>query len=284
MLSGILDAFVCDGFNLAAIWFTHWNLLPLSLRAKYGALNSKIKIGAVSYLNTKPLLYGIEHSDIIRDIEIILDYPALLAKKLQEGIIDMALLPVAAIPTIPGAHIVSDYGIATDGNVVSVAIFSQVPMEQIETVYLDYQSRTSVRLAQLLIENHWKKKVVYKPATENFIEYINGANAGVIIGDRALKQLTNFEYVYDLSAAWKEYTGLDFIFAAWVANKALPAGFTTRFNAANAEGLKHLDAVIAENPFPCYDLYTYYTDNIKFYLDEQKKKGLEKFLELIKST
>ena len=155
------------------------------------------------------------------------------------GDIDMALLPVAAIPAIDGAHIVSDYGIAADGNVVSVAIFSQVPMEEIETVYLDYQSRTSVKLAELLLESHWKKKVVYKPAPENFIEHINGTSAGVIIGDRALIQLSNFRYIYDLSAAWKDYTGLDFVFAAWVANSPLPQGFTARFNAANAEGLKH---------------------------------------------
>lgn len=219
----------------------------------------------------------------MKDIEIVVDYPSQLAKSLQEGSIDMALLPVAAIPGIRGANIVSDYGIATDGNVVSVAIFSQVPMEEIETVYLDYQSRTSVRLAQLLLEKHWKKEVVYKPATEHYIDYINGVNAGVIIGDRALKQLHNFNYVYDLSAAWKEYTGLDFVFAAWVANKELPEDFKERFNAANAEGLKHLDAVIAANNFPYYDLHTYYTDNIKFYLDDAKKQGLAKFLELIKS-
>ncbi len=245
-------------------------------------MSKKIKIGAVSYLNTKPLLYGLEHSDLINEIDIVLDYPALLAKNLQEGTIDVALLPVAAIPSIPGGHIVSDYGIAADGNVVSVAIFSQVPMEEIKTVYLDYQSRTSVRLAQLLLEQYWNKKVEYKPATENFIEYINGTNAGVIIGDRALKQLHNFEYVYDLSAAWNAFTGLDFVFAAWVANKPLPADFIARFNAANAEGLKHIDVVIAENPFPYYDLATYYTDNIKFQLDDQKKKGLAKFLELIR--
>ncbi len=244
-------------------------------------MNPKIKVAAVSYLNTKPLLYGIEHNSIINDLEIVVDYPSKLAIHLQEGRIDIALLPVAAIPGIPGAHIVSDYGIAADGNVVSVAIFSQVPMEEIETVYLDYQSRTSVKLAQLLLEHHWKKQVTYKQASEHYIDYINGANAGVIIGDRALKQLHNFEYVYDLSAAWKDYTGLDFIFAAWVANKELPADFKARFNAANAEGLKHLGTVIAENPFPYYDLHTYYTENIRFRLDDDKKKGLAKFLEMI---
>ncbi len=244
-------------------------------------MNAKIKVAAVSYLNTKPLLYGIERSDVMNEIEMVVNYPSQLAKALQEGTIDLALLPVAAMPGIPGANIISDYGIGSDGNVVSVALFSQVPLAQIKTVYLDYQSRTSVRLAQLLLENHWKIKVAYKPATEHYIEYINGVNAGVIIGDRALQQLHNFEHVYDLSAAWKEYTGLDFIFAAWVANKELSADFKARFNAANAVGLDHLDEIIAANPFPYYDLHTYYTDNIKFVLDEQKKKGLAKFIELI---
>jgi chorismate dehydratase len=158
-----------------------------------------------------------------------------------------------------------------------------VPMQEIETVYLDYQSRTSVRLAQLLFEKHWKKDVVFKPATENYIEYINGTTAGVIIGDRALKQLTNFEYIYDLAGGWKEYTGLPFVFAAWIANKELPADFLAAFNAANAEGLKHIDTVVAETPFPYYDLKYYYTSDIHYLLDDEKKKGLHKFLELIQT-
>lgn len=78
------------------------------------------------------------------------------------------------------------------------------------------------------------------------------------------------------------HTGLDFIFAAWVANKQLPAGFITKFNNANAEGLKHLAEVIAQNPFPWYDLHTYYTRNIRYYLDDQKKQGLDKFLKMIR--
>ena len=244
-------------------------------------LKNKIKVAAVSYLNTKPLLYGIERSSVMDDIEMVVDYPSQLAKRLQEGSIDLALLPVAAMPGISGARIISDYGIAADGNVVSVALFSQVPMEQITSVYLDYQSRTSVRLAQLLLQHYWKKEVEFLPATEHYIDYINGPRAGVIIGDRALKQLGSFEYVYDLSAAWKAFTGLDFVFAAWIANKDLDADFISRFNAANAEGLQHLDTVIAENPFPYYDLKTYYTDNIKFLLDDRKKEGLARFLSMI---
>lgn len=245
-------------------------------------MSVKIKVAGVSYLNTKPLLYGIERSPVLNEMKLLLDYPSNLAQSLQKGDIDMALMPVAAMPGIPGARIVSDYGIAADGNVASVCIFSQVPMEQIETIYLDYQSRTSVRLAQLLLEKHWRKNVVYKSAPENYIEYINGSTAGVIIGDRALKQLSNFEYIYDLAAEWKAFTGLPFVFAAWIANKDLPQDFLEAFNDANAEGLKHIDEVVAENPFPYYDLHTYYTKNIHYLLTEEKKAGLNKFLELIK--
>ena len=91
-------------------------------------------MGAVSYLNTKPLLYGIERSEVMKDIEMSVNYPAEVARQLKEGSIDMALMPVAAMPDIPGSRIVSDYGIAADGDVASVCIYSQVPMEQIESV------------------------------------------------------------------------------------------------------------------------------------------------------
>lgn len=244
-------------------------------------LSQKIKVAAVSYLNTKPLLYGIERSEIMNEIELVVDYPSNLARRLREGSIDLALLPVAAMPEIDGARIISDYGIATDGNVVSVALFSQVPIEEIETVYLDYQSRTSVRLAQVMLQHHWKKEVTYLPAGVDYINDIKDAQAGVIIGDRALQQLDNFKYVYDLSAAWKAHTGLDFIFAAWIANKDLPASFIDQFNKANAIGFDHLDEIIAANPFPEYSMHTYYIDNIKYLLDDKKKAGLKRFLELI---
>ncbi len=253
------------------------------MRPKVNCLKDKIKVAAVSYLNTKPMLYGIERSDVMDIIELVSDYPANVAKSLQDGAIDVALLPVAAIPSIEGARIIGDYGIAADGNVASVCIFSQVPMEEIETVYLDYQSRTSVRLAQLLLEKYWNKQVVFLPATEHYIDYINGTTAGVIIGDRALKQLVNFEYIYDLAEAWRDFTGLPFVFAAWVANKELPEEFVNKFNAANAEGLRHIDEVVEENPFPYYDLKKYFTQNIHYLLDEEKRKGLAKFLQLIQS-
>ncbi|MDI9319438.1 MAG: menaquinone biosynthesis protein [Phycisphaerales bacterium] len=247
-------------------------------------MKSKIKVGAVSYLNTKPLLYGIERSPIYDTIELSLAYPAQLAQQLRAGSIDMALLPVAALQEIEGAKIVGDYGIAAHGNVVSVALFSQVPIGEIDTVILDYQSRTSVRLTQLLFAEYWQKEVRFEAATADFINEINGSTAAVIIGDRALEQLPNFKYSYDLSAAWKSFTKLPFVFAAWVANKDLPLEFMTAFNAANALGLEHLDEIAKANHIPYYSLKTYYHDNICYHLGEAEKKGLALFLEKVAAT
>ncbi len=249
--------------------------------AKSKTLVGKIKVGAVSYLNTKPLLYGLKSSDMIKKMELSLEFPSQLAHKLKIGEIDMALLPVAAIREIEGARIVGDYGIAADGEVASVAIFSAVPIEEVEEVLLDYQSRTSVILAQILLEKHWGKKVIFKQASDNFIYEIKGTTAAVIIGDRALEQLYSFEFVYDLSRAWKDFTGLPFVFAAWVTNKDLHEAFLQQFNEANAVGLAHLDEIVDAIAYPFYDLKTYFTYNIHYLLDEEKRKGLQRFLKMI---
>lgn len=253
----------------------------LHLFSKIKALSDKIKVGAVSYLNTKPLLYGIEQSGLLNEMELCLKYPSQLAQQLMNGELDLALLPVAAINRIENAKIVSDYGIAANGKVASVAIFSNMPIEEIETVILDYQSRTSVMLAQILLEKFWKKKVSFKQADNNFIENINNQTAAVIIGDRALEQLNNFNFVYDLSLAWKDFTGLPFVFACWVSNKNFSENFLKQFNEANSIGLQFLDEIVRKNPFPFYNLKTYYTENIHYYLDEEKRKGLAHFLEMI---
>lgn len=245
-------------------------------------MNRKIKVSAVSYLNTKPLLYGIERHPVLNNIELTLEYPALIAQHLREDTVDVGLVPVAAIPTIPGARIISDYGIGAEGDVASVCIFSKVPIEQIERIYLDYQSRTSVRLAQVLLKHYWKKEVEILSAPENYIDLIEDTTAGVIIGDRALEQLHAFPYIYDLAGYWQKHTGLPFIFAAWVANKELPEDFIQQFNEANAAGLSELDKVIEANPYPVYDLRVYYRENIRYVLDEEKKKGLALFLEYLK--
>src|SRR5690554_4590293 len=101
---------------------------PLIFAPKISQLGDKIKTGVVNYLNAKPLLEGIRQHPISHGIELIMDYPAQLASSLQAGTLDIALVPVAVMPDIPGAYIVGDYGIAADGEVASVCLFSQVPV------------------------------------------------------------------------------------------------------------------------------------------------------------
>ncbi len=245
-------------------------------------MTDKIKVGAVSYLNTKPLLLGFEQLQWTGEIEFKLDYPSRLAQQLKQDEIDIALMPVAAMLDIPGTTIISDYGIAADGVVASVCIYSHVPLQEVNTVLLDYQSRTSVRLAQLLLKEYWQHEVVFQQADEQYINDIKGNTAGVIIGDRALQQLGNFPYVYDLAAAWKAWTGLPFVFAAWISKKSWSPEFIHFFNQANKFGLQHLDTLVTQIAYPHYDLNQYYTENIHYHLDAMKREGLALFLQKIK--
>ena len=240
----------------------------------------KIKVGAVSYLNTKPLLYGINHHPVSKEIELIEDYPSNIAQLLIENKIDLGLVPVAVIPKLNEHHIITDFCIGADGPVASVGIFSEVPMEAIEKVYLDYQSETSVNLAKILLKKYWKKDVILTDAKgEDFRKEIKGSTAGVIIGDRALEQRTISKYIFDLGEAWKNYTGLPFVFAAWVANKDLNSNFVEAFNEANAHGLKHLNEVIEETTSLYFNLAEYYNHYVSYDLNEEKRKGMQLFLE-----
>src|SRR5688500_8622220 len=110
----------------------------------------KIKVGIVNYLNTKPLLYGIERSPVLEEIELIKDYPSNIASALLKNEIDVGLVPVAIIPRLKYYELITDYCISCDGPVASVCLFSDVPLAEVETVLLDYQSRTSVELARIL--------------------------------------------------------------------------------------------------------------------------------------
>jgi chorismate dehydratase len=242
----------------------------------------KIRVGAVSYLNTKPLLYGISRSPIAQKIELVTDYPAKIAASLLDGSIDIGLVPVAIIPKMPEFHIISDYCIGAEGPVASVALFSEQPLENVKRVLLDYQSRTSVSLARVLLKHYWKKEVEFIDASEGYQDLIKGDTAGVVIGDRAFAQRMVSPYIYDLAEAWLSFTSLPFVFAAWIANKQLPEDFKNEFNEANAFGLCNLDEVIHENPYLAYDLHAYYTVNINYAFSKAKMLGLETFLAYLK--
>ncbi len=233
-------------------------------------------MGAVSYLNTKPLIYGFEQGLMKEAITLEENYPSNIAAALINDEIDIALLPVAIIPEMKDYHIVGDHCIACDGPVSSVCLFSNVPLESITTILLDYQSRTSVELIKILCKKHWNISPEFKQSTEGYENELNGTTAVLIIGDRALNKKGDSLYAYDLGQAWKELTGLPFVFAVWVSNKQLSPEFIEAFTKANDHGLQHLDEVINANTE--YDLKKYYTENILYKLDDQKIEGLKAFL------
>jgi chorismate dehydratase len=244
-------------------------------------VQKKIRVGAVSYLNTKPLIYGLDHGIMNGQAELIIDYPSRIASMLLKDEIDVGLVPVAIIPEMKEHYIISDYCIGSVGEVASVCLFSQVPMEKIESVLLDYQSRTSIALLKVLIKNFWNIDVVFKETSGDYQSQIAGTTAGLVIGDRALQQRKISPFIYDLGSEWKKLTGLPFVFAAWISNKKLDDQFIDEFNKANLFGLSKLDDVVREHHYEIFDLHHYYKDCISFDLDKNKRKGLELFLKMI---
>lgn len=214
-------------------------------------------------------------------LELSADYPAKIAQQLIDGEVDVALVPVATIPKLKEYHIISDFCIGAEGAVASVCLFSEVPLNEIKRIYLDYQSRTSVALLKVLVSEHWKLDVELIDTTGDYQDKIKGTDAGLVIGDRALEQRHVSPYIYDLAEHWMRFTSLPFVFAAWISNKPLPAEFIQQFNNANSLGIHNIPAVVAENPYPLYDLTTYYTQNISYPLTPSKRQGLQRFLEFL---
>ena len=141
-----------------------------------------LKISAVSYLNTVPFIHGLKQSELIHSISLQLDYPSICADKLINGIVDLALVPVAVIPKLLQAHIISDYCIGANGAVDTVCLYSDLPITEIESIALDYQSRTSVALLKILLKEYWELKPEPIKADVGFEDNIKGNHAALVIG------------------------------------------------------------------------------------------------------
>lgn len=253
---------------------------------------SKIRISAVSYLNSLPFVYGLKHSPLAKDCDISLDTPSVCADKLISGKVDIGLIPIAAIQQVPHAKIISDYCIGSNGEVRTVCLYSEVPLDKIKTILLDYQSRTSVLLAKILVLEYWKINPEFVDAKKGFEKKIKGTTAGVVIGDRTFSLTPSpspfgeglgVRLAYDLSEQWKEFTGLPFVFACWVTNKKLSATFVSEFNNALENGLNNIDKTLKEFPPSVISKAAakkYLTENINYDFDSEKKKAMKLFNKL----
>ncbi len=246
-------------------------------------VNKKYKLTAVSYLNTKPLLYGIFKSRIAERIELQLNMPSVCARKLREGSADIGLVPVAVIPELETPHIISDYCIGTVGAVQTVCLYGETPIENWEALYLDYQSRTSVELTKVLLREYWQLSPKLLTAEPGYESKIAGCTGGLVIGDRTIGMEARYSHVYDLGNIWMQHTGLPFVFAAWVSNRSLEADFIAEFNKALAQGIAAIPELTLLMPEQKsgFDLETYFTQHISYYLDDDKRRALALFLSQI---
>lgn len=236
----------------------------------------RIKISAVSYTNSKPFIYGLEHASGLRDkMDIVLDVPVDCARKLLDNRVDIGLVPTAVLPEMPWYELVSDYCIGAGGPVNSVFIFSNKPLDKIRTVRTDSHSRTSNLLARILARHHWELDMEFG----NF----NDPDAFVLIGDRTFGLKEQYPYVFDLAEHWMNFTGLPFVFAVWAASKPVDKDFAREFSRALKLGLDRREALLKElPPVPGVDLHAYLMQHIDYNLDERKKSGLDLFLQFVK--
>lgn len=240
-----------------------------------------LKISAVSYLNTFPFVFGIRESGLLKNFRLELDVPSICADKLKKGSVDIALVPVAALPEINSFNYVSDFCIGAVGEVKTVLLLSRVPLSQITKVYLDFDSRTSVELVRVLAKHYWRIDPRWEHLPAGEASSPGNVESLVAIGDKTFRIRQDFPFVYDLASEWIRFTGLPFVFAAWVSRENLPVSQLAEFTGALAYGIRHKKECIEyfRDKLPaCEDCLAYLEHNISYAFDSQKKQGLARFL------
>lgn len=243
-----------------------------------------LRLGAVSYLNTKPLVYGLEAQP--ERFHLRFDVPSQCAALLHDNRVDVGLIP--AIEYLRGDYsIVPGIGIVSDGPVATVAIFSRGPIDAITTLALDTSSRTSVALTKVLCANRWHIAPAFVAAEPDLAAMLSKADAALVIGDPAFEIDPAAMGVVktDLGAEWQALTGLPFVYAMWTGRPGVVSTVDVRgLQAARDAGLAHLEAVArAESggdPKREARNLVYLRDNLKYGLGEREAAGLRRFHEL----
>ncbi|HEY7091036.1 MAG TPA: menaquinone biosynthesis protein [Tepidisphaeraceae bacterium] len=244
------------------------------------AAGGRIRIASVSFLNSRPLIYGLDQDP---KVQLELAVPSRLSDSLRNGSADVALLPVIDYQRLPGLKIVPAGGIGCDGTTLTVRIFAQRPIETIRTLACDSDSHTSVALARIILaEKHGTRP--------EFVELSKAAGrpdeARLLIGDKVVcEEPPGFEYQYDLGAEWKQLTGLPFVFAVWTAREGVELGdLSERLEKAKRSGLEHvrelIDRYAVPRGWPAGLALQYLTMYLKFDIGEMQMRAIEKFHEL----
>lgn len=238
------------------------------------------RISAVSYLNTIPFIYGIEHADRPLRAELQLAPPATCAQNFIEGRADIALLPAAVVPQLKNYELLPDYCIGAVGSVRTVMLFSNDPLAQVRRIFLDPHSRTSVQLAGWLAAHKWMISPEWY-ALEDYAQALHpeSGDAFLLIGDKVFDYEGHFSFAWDLASEWQQATSLPFAFAVWVARKGTPYEVTDALTEALTFGVEHTYEAVLHYGFDKkpYDAYDYLTRNIDFLFDNEKHRALQKF-------
>jgi chorismate dehydratase len=207
---------------------------------------SPLRIGSVSFLNAKPLIYGLEE---VPGIELHLDVPSRLLDGLIEARFDVALLPVIDYQRFPGLRLLTSGGIGSDGPTLTVRIFSPVPIEQITTLACDTDSHTSVALARILLAERFGIRPEFVPLSST---QANSQTARLLIGDKVVcEEPAGLSHQLDLGEAWKQQTDLPFVFAAWMARAGVDLGdLPDRLESAKRAGMANIGAIIERHATP----------------------------------
>ena len=236
-----------------------------------------LRVGGVSFLNAKPLIYGLDAHDWVR---LSLDVPSRLLDGLVAGRLDVALLPVIDYQRFPGLRLLTAGGIGCDGATLTVRIFSRVPISQVRTLACDPDSHTSVALARIVLADHFG----VRPA---FVDLIDGEDAPetarLLIGDKVIcDEPAGYPHQVDLGEAWKAMTGLPFVFAAWMVREDVDLGdLPDVLNRARREGLRHVDEIVARHAtprgWPADTARRYLTEHLHFEIGPRQVEAVRAF-------
>jgi len=257
-----------------------------------------MRISAISYLNTAPLMWDFDHGEAGRDFDISYTLPSGCARALAEGAADIGIVPAAAYTQIPGLQILPDVAIASRRAVRSILLISKVPVEEIRTVALDTSSMTSVALTRILFEKCWGGERSFTAMDPQLDKMLATCDAGLLIGDPALKvdsarYHTLGYHIVDLAEEWIRFTGKPFVFAFWaVRGEALqdapPPDLAAVFQKSRDHGLEvsSLNQTAREwaprLAISEAEVRSYLTENIHYQLDAACLEGLQLFFRYAK--
>ena len=243
-----------------------------------------VRLGAVSYLNSRPLIEDI--GSLLPGSQIRLDYPSRLADSLAAGDLDIALIPSIEYFRRPGYEIVSNACVAARGEVMSVKLYCRVHPGPIRRIALDEGSRTSATLSKVILAERYGAFPESEPLSMESMTSDSTADAVLLIGDRAMHAPgESFVEVMDLGQMWYDWTGLPFVFAMWVAHASADIrGVSAALNEARDRGLTNVSRIAATEA-PKLNISTqvasdYLTKNLHYKMTSAERSGLQLFHEL----